>query len=185
MADLHVKVGGAWKAIDDCSVKVSGAWKQVETVYVKVSGAWKVAWNNFVTLLSGSSGSPNTAPAIATDPLNAEAGWRLLRDGSLQRTITGTYSDFSTEWGTPESTTVGDNYWVRATKSSGIDPTGTNSGFGTWLQLSSTRTWSHLRTLIGSDGPTKIKLELATDSGGSNIVATGWYQFTATVESEA
>ncbi|MHC4371641.1 MAG: hypothetical protein ACYSW8_28840, partial [Planctomycetota bacterium] len=166
MADLHIKRSGAWSPIENCYIKISDTWTQVQRVYVKTGSAWKQVWENL-------SGSPNLAPALATDPANAEAGWRLLRDGSLQRTITGTYSDFSTEWGTPESSTVGDGYWVRATKISGIDPNGTNSGFGTWLQLNATREWSHLQTTIAATGPTKIKLELATDSGGSNIVATG------------
>jgi hypothetical protein len=185
MADTHVKVSSAWKALTNCYIKKSSAWKEVQNIYIKKSNVWKLAWENVVILLSGTTGSPNLAPSTQTDPVNAEAGWRLLRDGSLQRTITGTYSDFSTEWATPESTTIGDGYWVRATKISGVDPTGTNSGFGTWLQLSSTRTWSHLQTTIGADGPTKIKLELSTDASGTPIVATGYYQFTATVESEA
>ena len=48
MADNHIKVGGAWKAIDDCSVKVGGAWKQVDNIYVKVAGAWKTVWTYLV-----------------------------------------------------------------------------------------------------------------------------------------
>lgn len=39
-ADLHIKVGGAWKVVSQASVKVGGAWKNA-TVWVKVGGTWK------------------------------------------------------------------------------------------------------------------------------------------------
>lgn len=140
----------------------------------------------FLVTLSGSSGSPNNYTSTVTDPSNAEAGIRLLRDGSLQRVVSGTWTDwFTNEWGEPEFTTAGDTYWVQATLVNGDSPTQTNAGFGSWLQLNATHEWSHLQNVVGTDGPTKIKLEIATDAGGSNIVATGYYQFTATVDSGA
>ena len=53
MSDQHIKVGGAWKAINNAQVKVSGAWKQVSKIYVKVGGAWKSVWTNLsVTALA-------------------------------------------------------------------------------------------------------------------------------------
>lgn len=50
MPDTHIKVGGAWKSIDNASVKVGGAWKQVDNIYIKVAGAWKSVWSNTLTL---------------------------------------------------------------------------------------------------------------------------------------
>lgn len=144
------------------------------------------ARSGFKVTLSGTAGSPNLATAQVNDPTNAEAGWRTTDDGGLEATTTGTWSDYSDEWGRPLATGRGSHYWVRATNDNGGDaPTGTNAGFGTWLAMSSTREWSHLRTTIGQDGPTRIKLEIATDSGGTNIIATGYYEITALVESGA
>lgn len=183
---LKVNIASAWKELSTCKVNIGGAWKQVETIKVNIGGAWKEVWNNFVVTLTGSSVSPNNYTVNETDPANAEAGLRLLRDGSLQRVVSGSWTDwFTTEWGDPEGTTVGDDYWVQATLVSGDTPTQTNAGFGSWLQLNATHEWSHLQSVVGQDGPTKIKIEIATDSGGSNIVATGYYQFTAIVESGA
>jgi len=36
-----VKVGGAWKQINEIFVKVSGSWKEIDYIYVKVGNNWK------------------------------------------------------------------------------------------------------------------------------------------------
>jgi hypothetical protein len=77
-------------------------------------------------------------------------------------------------------TGTGADYWVRWTNTSGSLTTGTA---GTWQQLSGTRTFGVTRTLntAGSVVCTGT-VEIATDSGGANIVATGSITLTALVD---
>jgi hypothetical protein len=182
MADIHLKRSGSWSPIANCYIKMSGSWTQVKKVYVKISGTWQQVWANFVVSLSGTSGSPHNVDHSAIDPLNSVAGIRILRNGGLQKyTIAQTWATIGNTWGIPIQFDIGDNYWVRATKISGDTPNNENDGFGSWLNITATKGWSHIQTVIGSRGPTVIKIEIATDSGGSNIVATGYYEFTAAV----
>lgn len=60
-------------------------------------------------------------------------------------------------------------YYVRATDNGSIDVPG-GSGFGTWLQLNTTRSW----TLSGSsnDYSADFIIEIAADSGGQRILDT-------------
>jgi hypothetical protein len=141
------------------------------------------AGGGFLISLDGTSGTPHNVDMTAIDPSNAVAGVRVNRNGTLQKyTIAQTWATIGSTWAVPVTSTVGDSHWVRATKVSGDDPNNNNDGFGSWLNITGTKEWSHIQSVIGSKGPTVIKLEIATDSGGSNIVATGYYTFTATVE---
>jgi hypothetical protein len=74
----------------------------------------------------------------------------------------------------------GADYWVRWTNTSGTLTTGTA---GTWQQLSGTRTFGKTRTTnaVGSDIVTGT-VEIATDSAGVDVIATGSITLTATVD---
>ncbi len=86
----------------------------------------------------------------------------------------GGYDNFggatSFPWFDPNSTGIGANYWVRMTVNSGTGGTFTGST-GTWLSLSTARTWTLSRNTVGN-GTRNVTLEIATDSGGTNVVAT-------------
>jgi hypothetical protein len=133
-------------------------------------------------LMGGGGGLVIPMPGGSTsdtvfDPADALATVTINRDG----TLTGTGGDFgfSHNWYRNGGATIGDGFWVRATVTSGGLSGG--SGTGTWLQLSSSRNWQRNRTTVGSSAGT-ITLEIATDSGGTNIVTSGSYTLTATVE---
>lgn len=36
-----VRIGGAWKEIDNMWVRIGGAWKEVDSIYTRIGGAWK------------------------------------------------------------------------------------------------------------------------------------------------
>ena len=133
-----------------------------------------------VITLSGSSGSPRLAAHIVTDPGAASAGWRFNSDGTVDRNQGG-YSQFEAgvEWANtaPNAST---DYWIRATLDSGSNPS--SGTMNTWLQLSSNRTWEWARGSVGVLTGV-LQIEIASDSGGSNIVATGYYSGNAEVES--
>ncbi len=76
-------------------------------------------------------------------------------------------------------TGTNDRFWVRATLNSGtLDHL--NSGTGSWLQLNADRNWSFLDATTGDGADTvSLKLEIATSSTGSNILATETYTMSA------
>lgn len=86
----------------------------------------------------------------------------------------GIYSGASQSgnWYSPTTTSIGNSYWIRFTRTavSGSGTTTTNTG---WLQLSSNRTIQATRTTPspGSVSAT-YTIDIATDSAGSNIVKT-------------
>lgn len=129
--------------------------------------------------LSGSSGSPN----ISNDQQlsgTAQAGWRTLTTGELQRIVADVWTDFSDEYFSIGGVSGDPNQdlWIRATLDAGDTPTvGT---LGSWLQCSGGGSGSRTWTWQYSGAPDflegDLKFEIATDSGGSNIVATGYYR---------
>ena len=133
-----------------------------------------------IATLSGTSGSPNVSSVSVTDPSDATAGWRFKSDGSVQRRIgTGGFSPWmpSVEWFNSEP---GSTYYLRATANAGDAPTlGT---LNTWISLATDPQydWEHTTPAGTKDG--SVKIEIATDSGGTNIVATGYYGGFADVE---
>ena len=140
-----------------------------------------------VITLSGSSGSPNTSTDTEQSPTNALSGWRFYATGRVMRVVSDTYTNFNlnTEWSSfyPDVTK---DYWLRATTDSGDAPN-LGSALSTWhvLQGAGEATYRNFEWLEDSDPPTEattsgtIKVEIATDSGGSNIVATGYYKGTS------
>lgn len=151
---LHTKVSGTWKEADP-RVKVSGTWKDVSDGWVKVAGAWKRFYQRFLVELGGIVviGDVNVAPA---------ASLTLNTDGTMS--ATGNISTVGANWGTPTTTGIGASYWARMTKNSGANPT--TGTLNTWLQLSSQRVWSWQ----SDPNDANVTLEIATDSGGSNVV---------------
>jgi len=77
-------------------------------------------------------------------------------------------ANYPSNWATPTTTGIGSSYWARVTVTSGTLTSGTT---GSWVQLSSNTTWS--KNTTGTGGATVLfTLEIASDSGGSNILVT-------------
>lgn len=182
MADLHIKVGGVWKAINTAYVKVGGAWKTVDAAYIKTAGAWKTAWQNISYALSG-----ETIQDSEFTSGTADASVRVNTDGTIDKIegITTTQIDSATDWVIPNSTASTVDHWVRATQNSQTGG-GTTSGpaLGTWWKVSGTgsanREWKISSNFGAAESANwNITLAIATDASGTNIVATGTYDLTA------
>lgn len=134
-----------------------------------------------VITLSGTTGSPNANSTIKLDPTDADCSWIFNTDGTIDKVSTTGTAQFQAgvEW-CSDSPPTG-SYWLRATSYSGSSPT--TGTLGSWLALTSTRTFQWYQSVVGTTGVGVIKVEIATDSGGSTIVATGYYQGNATVTS--
>lgn len=104
---------------------------------------------------------PGTAFAELVFYINGQLGYGS-NNGS------GNYAN----WASPTTTGIGSNYWIRFTQTSSYSgTTETGSARGVWLQLSANRVFGVTRTQNGAGGR-YYTVEIATDSSGSNIVAT-------------
>jgi len=181
--DMHTRVSGAWKRVNKLHTKVGGTWKEVTNAYVKVGGVWKQFFANTRVILSGISASPNIDSDFEIDPGIANAGWSFQSNGDLVKISGNAYNE--PEWyGQPGETTHStpdQTYYIRATNHADSDPD-SGPALNTWHSLASTRSW------LWQAGPGfdfsrgTLKIEIATDSGGTNIIATGYYRGNAETE---
>lgn len=107
---------------------------------------------------------------------NCYAGVGLYSDGKQM------YSDETLAWQEVQIyllSGANSEVWVRATLNSGSLDAG-SSATGSWLALTSNRIWYIVDT-TSNDFPSgaSVTLEVATDSGGSTIIATETYTLSA------
>lgn len=167
MPDLHIKVGGAWKAIDNASVKVGGAWKQVKNAYIKVGGAWKTVWSDVVPFVSlpadsgifDNEGSDN--PTYAGIILQNDGTWKYY-NASGSSTVGGTW--------------FGGGYtdadlWVRNTVTGDAASAG-SAATGSWVAANGTViVWVYADTNSGvSKESGSWLIEVSTDASGTPVV---------------
>jgi len=124
--------------------------------------------------LSGTSAFPNKAFGL-TPGTDIVIGWEFRTDGTVHKigAVTGDAQfQAGTQW---LNTSPGSTYYIRFTTNSGTAPSASYSDtLNTWHALTSLREvkWNVPSWTFGSGS---VKVEIATDSGGSNIVATGYY----------
>lgn len=83
-------------------------------------------------------------------------------------------------WYNPTTPSIGNSYWVRATHVSG-DVVTAGDSVGSWLALSSNRFWG-MHAANGASAEGTYTFEIASDSGGVTVVATGNIILTAIAE---
>ena len=173
---LHIKTGAStWKNVDGLYIKTGAStWKTVNNAYVKTgSTTWKKFFAAFAVNLSGTSG-PLGAKYDTTSWIvgTAQAGWVFGSDGDLTKKTGSPWTASPHEWGSPEGTPPPSTYYIKFSADAGDAPASPSLPTG-WLALTSDRsvTWQS----TGSEVDGSVKVEIATDAGGSNIVATGYY----------
>ena len=136
------------------------------------------------------AGGSNADSTTTSMPVTADCifGMRFRADGNIEKYTNGTaqgqtgYWTYSTsKW---NNITPSQTYYIRASNDNGnlTFPTTLSTSYSdtlnTWLALSSSRQFRYEvagpRNQVGTlEG--LMKIEIASDSGGSNIVATGYY----------
>ena len=150
--------------------------------------------------LSGTSNSPNTdfSFSLIDNVSDVSAGWKFKTDGTLECTLLNGQAfgrTSNTTWaGTNEwydsteagSESPGQGYWIRASQTSGGSANAAldagSAALDQWLPLrnasgSAERTWSITNDQVGASNikSSYLKIEIALDASGTNIVATGYY----------
>jgi len=126
-----------------------------------------------VVTLSGTLVSPNYTYDADIPPGTVTATWYFRSDGTVDKLDFGGTFQFqsATQWVIPNTYTR--SYWFRGTASTGSAPNGSSNSLNTWHPSTSDVIWTwtaSFGTRVGS-----IKVEIATDAAGTNIVATGYY----------
>lgn len=162
---IPAKAAGAWRSCTP-SVRVAGAWVAVREAYVKVAGAWVQFFANLVFALAGIAYYGTRVGASCTvQYLLTSAGVELYIDeNSVSHTIGN--------WVTPTSAAAG--YECRMTVTSGTFSVGT---VGSWLALTSTRTWAKTQSIVGV-GQVVGTIEIR-DAATLAVVATATVDLTA------
>lgn len=131
--------------------------------------------------LSGTSGTPQVDTGLDEFPTVVQAGWEWKTDGSLNRIFNGAWNPTPDEWfdpnGSPNIT-----YYIRYTFNSGTAADVINPSVGIWAALTTERNLLWEQSGVGSTGLGSYKVEIARDSGGTNIIATGYYGGECTVD---
>lgn len=166
---LSVGVSGSNKTVSALSVGVGGAWKSVAAGWVGVGGVWKEFYNALIASLSN-----NSATSYELTPSTASASFLLNSDGRAQKQESGVTTDVSGEWLVSGAAS---SFEARATVTSGSLTSGTT---GSWLALSSSRSWILERGSVGlSTCQFTLEIRRTTDSV---VVATATITLSAEVD---
>jgi hypothetical protein len=180
-AEFYYNDNGTWRKIVQPYYNDNGTWRTLKNIYRNDGGTWREVYTQFSIVNPMTfTGEPYVCDATG-EGFGASASQTLTiqTDGTWNVDYTGSFAVGETasgNWGTPAVSGIGSNYWVRFTRTA-FSGTGTATASTGWLQLSSARSVS-----VISNAPTGFQsanatytIEIATDSGGSNIVtsATG------------
>lgn len=158
---------GAWTDIANLKRRASGAWTNVANLYRRSSGLWVRIWPNLVQITDWS--------ILVTGTLSgsAQAAYRLNASGIVEKGDKAVFSTLET-WLLSGAAA---DYEVMVTRTGG---SGTLTGTtGSWLALSTTRTWSVNRPV------SSVGIDNATLSVSIRQVSTGTVLDTATIYLES
>jgi hypothetical protein len=138
-------------------------------------------------LLASSGGAgvinPIPAPSASAFELNpTDATCSIIFDTDGDGTTTSSSAaDVPFNWHTSAPTVgIGAGFWLRFTLNSGNAATG-GSAVGVWHQLSTARSLSMTEAGLGTRTG-NFTVEIATDSGGANIVGSDTFSLTSSSE---
>ena len=127
--------------------------------------------NITVSLASITSNEPfDATPYSGGEPSSAQINF--LSDGTWNATLEASAGK-SGNWATPTTAGAGSSYYIRFTRTFFSGGGGNSATASTgWLQLNATRDIFVTRTSGFGVTTADFTIEIATDSGGSNIIAT-------------
>lgn len=169
MANIAVKSGGSWKIpIFGIDIKSASAWKRVKSIEYKDGGTWKYVFNVSV---------PYSSTISESVAVPAEAKVVFAQDGTLYFT-TGSSGGTTIQWFTPTGGTPGNDHYFRFTLT-GSAPTFQFPSFDVWTTIPS-GTQTRVNQNVPGNTNSDFIVQIATDSGGSNIIAQGVFTISAT-----
>jgi hypothetical protein len=164
---IYIDDSGSVRKAQRIYIDDAGTVREIQRIYVDDGGTIRLVFQNAVVSISDQN-----VQRIVVDPADATASYALESDGDIATNLVD-----SGDWITPKAA-AGADYECRATVVSGTFTSGT---FGSWLALSSTRSWTLVRTTLGTSTASML-IEIRRASDGT-VLDSATISFTATVES--
>jgi len=167
VAELKINDSSTWRNITEVKVNDAGTWRTIQDIKINDAGTWRTVWQYFAPP------SPFTAYDVWSDDVPGNSTVSTITfnsDGTISASFSpndGGSTFGSSNWGAPTTTGIGSGYWVKLTATSG---TFTTNGASTFTNLASAIS----ATKSGNSGTASVTftIQIATDSGGSNIILT-------------
>lgn len=149
-----------------------------------------ISLSNFYGASASSGSIVNPLPGngstySSSDDISSQVYLYVNTDGIMQVNTTSAGTTTIGNWFTPTTTGIGNSYWVRFVLNS-TSGSSTNTSWTTttgWLQLSSQRSCFVSAFTSGPSNRSRTAnytVQIATDSGGTNIVTSGTYTLQCT-----
>ena len=130
--------------------------------------------------LHGTSGNPQTQDRFTLSDGSVSVGWRFASNGNIEEYDTDAspaLDDNGLDW---INTTPSTTYYIRATIQTSPSGGSSSGTYGSWLSLASNRDFRWLDNRANNayaDETFTIKIDIADDAAGSNILDTGYYTY--------
>jgi hypothetical protein len=159
----------AWRKATSLAVKDSGGTLRTLTeAHYHDGTAWRQVFSAFTVNI----------PAVQPQNFDASAVDIFFgNEGDLDYDVNSIITDGGS-WGSPETPGVGASYWLRGTLGVG-NGTMNGAALGVWHSLSSARQFWMSAAPAGVSRERTVLFEIATDSGGSNIIDSQNITFTS------
>lgn len=160
MSEFWYRDAGTWRKAKELYYKDAGAWLKCKELWYRDAGTWRKVFSGFT--LTGSNFSSSTTTTVSPQV-------RFQTDGSLLRKMSdNSYTTLS--WGTPYTSGIGANYWIKVHQVSGSAVTGTLDAV---LALSAEQVWTMSAASAGSSKTANLSYTIYLDSAGTLVGATG------------
>lgn len=192
---IYVPVSGSWHAVQKLWVDVAGVQKPVINAWVKAGVTWFPVYSPAPGPTPPSPPPPTPTPPPPSPPppgppalpplaagtssgnsslgITASGRVRFTRGGLISYLGLQSEEGFGSSFWTPSpAPTVGDQYWIKLTVTSG---TVTSNGAATWTQLNGNVDISKGSPTAGVATAT-FTVQIAGSADGSNLLltSTGW-----------
>ena len=178
--ELHYRDGGAWRKAKELHYRDAGTWRKVKEAWYRDGGVWQKFFSSGEII--NPLPIPSSVEVIALSPADARARIDMLSNGQIS--VFGIIGVETYNWFLPTVTGIGGSYWVRMRQVSGEGPNLASDTVGSWLPLSTSRSWSW--SVTSNSGGLRagvVVIEISTSSGGTPVVAESPdITFTASVE---
>jgi hypothetical protein len=166
---VNVRIGGVWRYATPW-VRVGGVWREARP-WVRVGGVWKMMAE--ITLTGATIADTDTFGSLSSSAqLNVNSNGTVTAD--VLNDLAPPYILAADDWVVPKDVAPSD-YEVRATLNSGSLSSGT---VGSWLALTSNRSWSVSAVGSSSSQTADLTLEIRQ---GANVLASAVYSLSASV----
>lgn len=162
--EFHYNDGGTWRKMKEVHYNDGGTWRKAKEIWYNDGGTWRKVFSGFT-------------PA---DAISDVVVYEFLASAVAQLAVNTDGTCGAGSWGTPTTTGIGSNYYVKVDLVSGDTPTGT---LGSYLALSSARTWNlSVSTTPGNTATKSCTLNVSISADGSTALYTASVYLEATAD---